>query len=61
MLHSVRESSRERLAPNTTPEVLTSRQYRSSTTAGEKEQGQIAAVHEKKKGFLSTHYAISWR
>lgn len=36
MLQSVRESSRERPAPNTTPEVLTSRQYRSSTTAGER-------------------------
>lgn len=34
MLHAIRDSSRRREAPNTTPVVFTSRQYTRSTTAG---------------------------
>lgn len=45
MLHAIRDSSRRREAPNTTPVVFTSRQYTRSTTAGGGGRGGVSVHH----------------
>ena len=44
MLHMVRENRSSRFAPNTAPVVLTSRQYRRSTTAGQGERRRVSQM-----------------